>query len=84
MIQPDLYVSTWLPGRLEPVVAGRLQARLDGSVGFIYGQSYRARSDAIPLYAPELALRPGEITPKPPMTIASCIRDAAPDAWAAV
>jgi serine/threonine-protein kinase HipA len=35
-----LYVWIWLPGRTEPVVAGRLFTRPDGVVAFLYGQSY--------------------------------------------
>ncbi len=77
----DLYVWVWLPGQTQPVVAGRLRRRADGTTGFLYGQSYLARNSAIALYAPELPLRPGEILPQAPMALASCIRDGAPDAW---
>jgi len=76
----ELYVWIWLPGAREPVVCGRLWSEQD-NLRFVYGRSYRARTDAIPL-APELmplgdriysARRAGQL-PGP-------IADAAPDAW---
>lgn len=78
---PDaVFVWIWLPGKTEPVVAGRL-ARDGAQLVFNYGASYRARPDAIPIYDPELPLRAGIIDPLPGMTMASCIRDGSPDAW---
>ena len=80
--QPEeAYVWVWLPGQTEPVVAGRLDAHSDGYVTFTYGRSYLDRPGAIPLYQPELPLRPGLIGPPPGLKVASCIRDAGPDAW---
>ncbi|MCA1789222.1 MAG: HipA N-terminal domain-containing protein [Thioalkalivibrio sp.] len=74
------YVWTWLPGEAEPVVAGRLMR--DGErLTFTYGSSYRQRENAIPIYAPELPLRPGLIEPTPPLIMPGCIRDGSPDAW---
>jgi serine/threonine-protein kinase HipA len=74
------FVWTWLPGAIEPVVAGRLIP--DGErIQFVYGRSYRGRADAIPLYLPELPLRPEPIVPPGTLQIASAIRDGAPDAW---
>jgi len=76
----EVYVWVWLPSAITPVVAGRLEA--DGSiVTFNYGRSYLARDDAISLYTPELPLRSGRIEPPHGLRIASCIRDAGPDAW---
>lgn len=76
----EAFVWIWLHEAVEPVVAGRLVA--EGSeIGFVYGRSYRARTDAIPLYLPELPLREGLIRPEPGLAIANAIRDAAPDAW---
>ncbi|MQA35281.1 type II toxin-antitoxin system HipA family toxin [Modestobacter roseus] len=75
-----VFVWVWLPGATEPVVAGRLDAA-GPAVTFTYGSSYLARPDAVPLYAPELPLRRGPIDPLPGLQIASCIRDAGPDAW---
>jgi len=78
---PDsAYVWVWLPGEIEPVVAGRIS--MDGSrYDFNYGASYLERGNAIPLYEPELPLRRGRIDPLPNMEMASCLRDGSPDAW---
>lgn len=71
------YVWVWLPGAIDPVVAGALRATERGFV-FVYGKSYRSRSDAIPLYLPELPLdQSGSTTDELP----GALRDAAPDAW---
>ena len=74
------FVWVWLPGKTEPVVAGRVASE-DGLCTFFYGKTYLARPDRIPLYLPELPLQRGEIRPLGQLTIASCLRDAAPDAW---
>ena len=76
----EAYVWVWLPGSTLPVVAGRI-ARDGDTYVFNYGRSYLALKGAIPLYLPELPLRPGAITPEPGLTMAGCLRDAAPDAW---
>lgn len=74
------YVWVWLPGALEPVVAGRV-FRDGARLSFLYGRSYLARADAIPLSLPELPLQAGVITPLPGLAIPGVLRDAAPDAW---
>src|SRR6185437_5152791 len=76
----EAFVWVWLPGRTEPVVAGRLAAAGDYFV-FNYGQSYLGRKDAIPLYEPELPLRAGVLPLLNGLWMPGCIRDAAPDAW---
>lgn len=76
----DAYVWIWLPGATEPVVAGRL-VRDGRNLIFNYGQSYLERGDAIPVYEPELPLRRGAIPPEAGLSMAGCLRDAAPDAW---
>ncbi len=76
----EAFVWIWLPNATEPVVAGRLVP--DGErIVFIYGRSYRERADAIPLYLPELPLRPGPIAPTGTLELPNAIRDGAPDAW---
>ena len=76
----DAFVWIWLPHATAPVVAGRIE--MGGNLyTFNYGRSYLARADAIPIYAPELPLRTGRIVPEPPLEIAGCLRDGAPDAW---
>ncbi len=74
------YVWIWLPDADTPVVAGLL-SHSGNSLVFNYGRSYLARSDAIPLYAPELPLQAGAIPLLPGLSMPSCIRDASPDAW---
>lgn len=76
----EAYVWIWLPGAVEPVVAGRLTPQA-GRLVFTYGASYRERPDAIPIYEPELELRRGMIAPAAGLVMPNCIRDASPDAW---
>ena len=76
----EAYVWIWLPGATAPVVAGRI-AWDGGRLIFNYGQSYLDQSDRIPIYEPELPLRSGAIAPEAGLSMAGCLRDAAPDAW---
>lgn len=80
----EAYVWIWLPGATRPVVAGRLEAN-GGQLLFNYGRSYLERVQdsppAIPIYEPELPLQSGLIAPAPGLSMAGCLRDAAPDAW---
>lgn len=76
----EAYVWFWLPNETEPVVAGRVEADGDRYI-FNYGRSYLDRASAIPIYLPELPLNTGAIAPQPPLSVANCLRDAAPDAW---
>ncbi len=75
----EAFVWVWLPGAIDPMVAGRLD-RHAAVITFTYGRSYLERSDAIPLYLPELPLQTAPISPGPG-EIAGCIADASPDAW---
>lgn len=78
--EPEVaFVWVWLPGAVEPVIAGRLDV-VDRIASFTYGRSYLERSDAMPLYMPELPLRRGPIMPLVG-DIAGCIADAGPDSW---
>jgi serine/threonine-protein kinase HipA len=79
-IPMEAFVWAWLPGATKPVVAGRLAATGDQLL-FNYGRSYLSRKNAIPLYEPELPLRPGVLPLLNGLRMPSCIRDAAPDAW---
>lgn len=76
----SLFVWTWLPGSTVPVVAGRLIERFR-RLDFVYGSTYLSRPDAISLFAPELPLKPGPITPLAGLDLPGCIRDGSPDAW---
>lgn len=75
----QVFVWIWLPEATEPVVAGRLDS-IGTRVDFTYGRTYLERRDAIPLFLPELPLRPEPIPP-PVGEMAGCIADAGPDAW---
>ena len=79
-VPDEAYVWIWLPGETKPVIAGRI-VRDGRRLLFNYGQSYLARDDRMPIYEPELPLRSGAIAPIADMTMAGCLRDAAPDAW---
>jgi serine/threonine-protein kinase HipA len=76
----EAYVWTWLPGQVEPIVAGRLAPTAQG-LQFNYGRSYLARAEKIPLYLPELPLRQGVLPLPAGLSMPGCLRDAAPDAW---
>ena len=76
----EAYVWVWLPGQVEPVVAGRLAPTAQG-LQFNYGQSYLARDDATALYTPELPLHRGSLPLLPGLSMPGCLRDASPDAW---
>lgn len=76
----EAYVWIWLPGEIKPVIAGRLESQGQLTT-FIYGQSYLARDKAISIFNQELPLQPGVTLPPAGLSIAGCIRDAAPDVW---
>jgi serine/threonine-protein kinase HipA len=78
--EPEVaFVWVWLPGAVEPVIAGRLDP-VGPTVTFTYGQSYLEREDSMPLYLPELPLERGAISPAVG-EMPGCIADAGPDAW---
>lgn len=76
----EAYVWTWLPGQVEPIVAGRLAPTPQG-LQFNYGRSYLARDDRIPIHLPELPLRRGVLPLPAGLKMPGCLRDASPDAW---
>ena len=74
------FVWIWLPGAQDPVVCGRIDA--DRSpVTFTYGRQYLDRSDAVPIYEPELPLQAGTQTTASGTGLPLCIDDAMPDSW---
>lgn len=79
------YVYLQLPGTLQVVTCGRYEreeVRGGGSVGrFVYGRSYLARADAVPLDPVHLPLTPGTQTTARLDGIFGALRDSAPDAW---
>lgn len=76
----EAYVWIWLPGKVQPVVAGLL-SRSGHQFVFNYGRSYLARDDKIAIYLPELPLEQGILPLLAGLDMPSCIRDASPDAW---
>ena len=76
----EAFVWVWLPGAVDPVVAGRVWLQGD-RVWYRYGRSYLDRDDAIPLFGPELPLGADPIAPVADLSIAGCLNDAGPDAW---
>ncbi len=76
----EAYVWIWLPNATEPVVAGLL-SKQNNTLLFNYGKSYLERSNAIPIYDPELPLKAGELPLLNDLSMPNCIRDASPDAW---
>lgn len=76
----EAYVWIWLPNATEPVVAGKLETDGDNLV-FAYGRSYLEREEAVPIYDPELPLNAGTLPLLNGLSVPSCIRDGAPDAW---
>lgn len=77
------YVWIWLPGAVEPVVAGRLYDSGESPQRFFfnYGRSYLERNNAIPLSPYELPLYRGPQEPQGMNIIPACLRDGGPDAW---
>lgn len=76
----EAYVWIWLPGAVDPVVAGRLEA-LGTALVFNYAASYLARPNAMAIYGPELPLRQGALPLPEGLDMPGSIRDGAPDAW---
>ena len=76
----EAFVWIWLSGAVEPVVAGKLETD-NGNILFNYGKSYLERDNAIAIYEPELPLQAGALPLLDGLSMPSCIRDGAPDAW---
>lgn len=76
----EAYVWIWLPGEVNPIVAGKLTQE-GKTLIFNYGQSYLERPNKISIYEPELLLQAGELPLRGHLTMPACIRDGSPDAW---
>jgi len=76
----ELYVWIWLPQAAAPVVCGRLWQE-DGVLRFVYGRSYRARPEAIPLMPRLMPLGDRLYSARRLGQLPGPIADAAPDAW---
>lgn len=79
-----LFVWVHLPGQEEPVVAGRFtlaQTAAEKIGRFVYGQSYLARKEAIPLDPVVLPLKKGEFSFTALSGFPGVLLDACPDRW---
>lgn len=76
----ELYVWIWLPQAEEPVVCGRLWSE-GGVVRFVYGKSYCARANAMPLVPERMPLGSHVYLARRAGQLPGPIADAAPDAW---
>lgn len=76
----EAYVWIWLPGEVNPVVAGKLTQE-GKTLVFNYGQSYLERPNKISIYEPELRLNSGVLPLRGNLTMPASIRDGSPDAW---
>ena len=74
------FVWIWLPGEVQPVVAGKL-TKHGGQLLFNYGQSYLKSAKAISIFDKELPLKSGVLPLPTGLNMPGCLRDAAPDAW---
>jgi hypothetical protein len=74
----EAFVWVWLPGAVDPVVAGR--AWQAGHQGLVPLWPELERADAIALFPPELPLGADPIAPLAGLSIAGCLNDG-PDAW---
>lgn len=81
----ECYVYITLPGQTAPVTAGRFTLTADrhGAVigRFIYGKSYLARPDAVPLDPVELKLAPQAYETVAMNGVFGALRDSGPDYW---
>ena len=81
----ECYVYIFLPNETEFVTAGKfvlIKDRLDVSVGrFIYGQSYLARENAVPIDPFELNLSAKTFETRHLKGVFGALRDAGPDYW---
>jgi serine/threonine-protein kinase HipA len=79
------YVYITLPGQTEPVTAGRFALEKDRrgvpEGRFVYGRTYLARPDAVPLDPVELKLTDRTYATTALNGIFGALRDASPDFW---
>ena len=79
------YVYVQLPESLEIVTCGQFEREVlpaGGAVGrFVYGRTYRARADAVPLDPVGLPLTDRVVQTARLNGMPGAVRDAAPDAW---
>jgi serine/threonine-protein kinase HipA len=83
--ETGVFVWIWLPGKSEPVVCGRFvhQRTASGLAtgSFVYGRSYLARPDAVPIDPIVLPLNERQATTTHLGGWFSALQDSAPDDW---
>lgn len=81
----ECYVYIVLPGETEFVTAGKFVLSTDRhgvpTGKFIYGRSYRARENAVPIDPHELKLSPSTFETQRLKGVFGALRDAGPDYW---
>ena len=81
----ECFVYIALPGETEFVTAGRFQRNIDrhgvATGRFVYGKSYLARENAVPIDPFELKLAPKTYETQLLKGIFGALRDASPDHW---
>jgi len=81
----ECFVYIVLPGETNPVTAGKLvivENAADENIGrFVYGKSYLARPDAVPIDPVELTLSEKVYETAKMGGLFGAIRDASPDLW---
>jgi len=75
------FVYVTLPGATAPVTAARFELTSNGLGRLVYGKSYLARADAVPLEPLELPLTERVFETARPGGLFGCLRDSSPDAW---
>jgi serine/threonine-protein kinase HipA len=84
-VTSECFVHIALPGENEFVPAGRYQRTIDrtgvATGRFVYGKSYLARDEAVPIDPLELKLGPNTYETRLLKGVFGAIRDASPDHW---
>jgi serine/threonine-protein kinase HipA len=84
-VTSECFVYIVLPGETEFVTAGRFQRNVDrhgvATGRFVYGKSYLARENAVPIDPLELKLGPKTYSTQLLKGIFGALRDASPDHW---
>ena len=79
------FVYIWLPGAIGAVTAGKFELTADRRgtpLGrFVYGKSYLARKDAVPIDPVELKLAPRVYETTALNGVFGALRDSGPDYW---
>ncbi len=85
MTSSECFVYIALPGKTEFVTAGRFERSVDrhgvATGRFVYGKSYRAREDAVPIDPIALKLSTKTYETRLLKGVFGALRDASPDHW---